>query len=105
MGCKAYVLVPKADRRKDWQDKSMIGIFIGLSTSKVGYRILIGDTVVTSIHVLFDEKIPSREKDYYKEFDEKVVNFDPVERSVAEFTYLVGEHHMNSGLLASERSF
>ena len=28
-GCKAYVLVPKADRRKDWEDKALIEHFIG----------------------------------------------------------------------------
>jgi hypothetical protein len=81
-GCKSYVLVPKANRRKDWEDKAMIGIFLGLSKDKTGYRILIGDTVVTSIHVLFDEKIPLRSEEYYKELDERVVKIDPVERCV-----------------------
>ena len=36
-GCKAYVLVPKADRRKDWEDKAMVGYYIGYSKTKVGY--------------------------------------------------------------------
>ena len=57
-GCKAYVLIPKEDRRKDWEDKAMIGYFVGYSKTKAGYRILLCDTVV---HVLFDECIPGGE--------------------------------------------
>ena len=48
-GCKAYVLVPKADRRKDWEAKASVGYFIGYSKTKAGYRVLLGDTVVTSV--------------------------------------------------------
>ena len=64
MGCKAYVLVPKADRRKDY--KASVGYFIGYSKTKTGYRVLLGDTVVTSVHVLFDESISARSADYFK---------------------------------------
>ena len=85
-GCKAYVLIPKADRRKDWEDKSMAGYFIGYSTSKVGYNILLGDTVVTSVHVLFDESIPERSADYFKELEESLVRTDPEERHVSNLT-------------------
>ena len=72
-GCKAYVLVPRADRRKDWDDKAMVGYFIGYSKTKAGYRILLGDTTVTSVRVLFDESIPERSADYYRELDEATV--------------------------------
>ena len=51
-GCNAYVLVPRADRRKDWEDKAMVGYFIGYSNTKAGYRILLDDTSVTSVHVI-----------------------------------------------------
>ena len=35
--CKAYVLVTKADRRKDWEDnKASVGCFIGYSKTKAG---------------------------------------------------------------------
>ena len=72
-GCKAYVLIPKADRRKDWEDKAMVGYFIGYSKTKADYRILLCDTVVTSVHVLFDECIPERGADYFRELDEATV--------------------------------
>ena len=72
-GCKAYVLVPKADRRKDWEDKASVGYFIGYSKTKAGYRVLLRDTVVTSVHVLFDESIPARSADYFKELEEATV--------------------------------
>jgi hypothetical protein len=39
-GCKAYVLKPKADRRKDWEDKAKIGNFTGYDTSDtIGWEI------------------------------------------------------------------
>jgi hypothetical protein len=31
--CKAYVLKPKADRRKDWEEKANIGYFTVYDTS------------------------------------------------------------------------
>lgn len=52
-GCKAYVLVPKADRRKDWEEKAQTGYFVGFPDEQMGYQVLIGDTIVTSVHVLF----------------------------------------------------
>ena len=94
-GCKAYVLVPKADRQKDWEYKAMVGYFIGHSKSKVGYRVLLGDTVITSVHVLFDESIPERSA----ELDEATVKSDPEERRVSNFDWLVGQHHIDEGLL------
>ena len=52
-GCKAYVLVPKADRRKVWEEKAQTGYFVGFPDEQMGYQVLIGDTIVTSVHVLF----------------------------------------------------
>ena len=98
-GCKAYVLIPKADRRKDWEDKALTGHFIGYSKSKKGYQILLGDTVITSVHVLFDESIPERSADYFKELDELTVKVDPEERRVSDFDWLIGTHHMDDGML------
>ena len=60
-GCKAYALVPKIDRKKDWEDKARVGYF----KTKSGYRVLLGDTDVISVHVLFDESIPARSADYF----------------------------------------
>ena len=98
-GCKAYVLVPKADRRKDWEDKALVGHFVGYSTDKKGYKIMLHDTVVTSVHVLFDESIPERSVEYFQELDAAKVKMDPNERKVSDFDWLVGTHHMEDGLL------
>ena len=38
-GCKAYVLKPKASRFKDWDDKALVGYFVGYSETTVGWEI------------------------------------------------------------------
>jgi hypothetical protein len=101
-GCKAYVLKPRADRRKDWDDKALIGYFMGYSTEKAGYQVFLpaDSKVVTSVHVLFDEAIPERGDDYFKEFDEATsVNVDPEAQKLEDFQHLVGKPHMDEGLL------
>ena len=45
----------------------MIGYYIGYSKSKVGHHVLLGDTVVTSVHALFDESILERSAAYFSE--------------------------------------
>ena len=55
--------------------------------------------MVTSVHVLFDESIPERSADYFRELDEATVKCDPEERLVSDFNWLVGQHHMDGGLL------
>jgi hypothetical protein len=97
-GCKAYVLKPKADRRKDWDDKAQIGYFVGYSTDTVGWEIYLpdSDTFVTTVHVLFDERVPERSEDYFKELDEAAAVFTkPDGESVADFQYLVDTHHID----------
>ena len=93
------MLRPKADRRKDWEDRAMVGYFIGYSKHKVGYRILLRDKVITSVHVLFHEAISEQSADYFQEQDEATVNTDPKERRVDEFNWLIGRYHMDEGLL------
>ena len=51
----------------------MVGYFIGYSKNKKGYMILCNDIVITSVHVLFDESIPDRSADYFREIDEATV--------------------------------
>ena len=77
----------------------MEGYFNGYSKRKVGYRILLGDTVVTSVHVLFGESIPERSADYFGELDEATVKCDPEGRPVSDFERLVGQHHIDECLL------
>ena len=98
-GCKCYVLIPKADRRKDWEDKAMVGHFLGYSKTKAGYRVMLQETEVTSVHVLFDESIPDRSVEYFKDLEQATVGVDPEERYVTDYQYLVGQHHMDEGLL------
>ena len=70
-----------------------------MGKTKVGYRVLLGDTVVTSVHVLFDESIPERSADHFRELDEATVKCDPEVRLVSDFDWLVGQHHMDGGFL------
>ena len=98
-GCKAYVLIPKSDRRNNREDKAMVGYFIGYSKTKAGYRILLCDTVVTSVHVIFDESIPERSAYYFRELDEATVKSHPEERQVGDIDWLVGQYHLDEGLL------
>ena len=51
------------------------------------------------MHVLFDESIPERSADYYRELDEATVKVDPQEHHVSDFDWIVGQHHMEDGLL------
>ena len=37
-----------------------MGYIVGYSKSKAGYRVTLGDTMVTSAHVLFDERLSQR---------------------------------------------
>ena len=48
---------------------------------------------------LFDESIPERYADYYRELDEATVKVDPQERHVSDFDWIVGQHHMEDGLI------
>ena len=49
--------------------------------------------------MLFDESIPERSADYFKELDELTVKVDPEERRVSDFDWLIGTHHMDDGML------
>ena len=76
--CKAYVLVPNADRRKNWEVKARVGYFIGYSRTKSGYRVLLGDTVVIiSVHAIHDVSIPEKSAHYFKVLEEVTVKVDP----------------------------
>ena len=77
----------------------MIGYFDEYSKSKVGYRILLGDTMDTSVHVLFDEFIPERPADYSRELDKATMKYDPEEQRASAFEWLVGQRHIDEGLL------
>jgi len=97
-GCKAYVLKPKADRRKDWDDKAQVGYFVGYSEDTMGWQVWLpeSDTYVTSVHVLFDESPPDRGEEYFKELDEAAAVFTlPGTKSVQEYKYLENKYHID----------
>ena len=97
-GCKAYVLKPKAQRFKDWQDKSQVGYFVGYSDTTIGWKIFLpqSNEIVTTVHVLFDERAPERAADYFEQLDREAAVFTaPESKSLEEFTYLVGTHHVD----------
>ena len=94
------MLIPKTDRRKDWEDKAMVGYFIGHSKTTAGYPIL------TSVHVSFDESIPERGDDYFRDLDEATVKSHPEERQVGDFDWLEGQYYVDEGpLCCTERSY
>eukprot|EP00602_Paraphysomonas_sp_CaronLab_P001187 CAMPEP_0185020694 /NCGR_PEP_ID=MMETSP1103-20130426/3325_1 /TAXON_ID=36769 /ORGANISM="Paraphysomonas bandaiensis, Strain Caron Lab Isolate" /LENGTH=1580 /DNA_ID=CAMNT_0027551749 /DNA_START=34 /DNA_END=4776 /DNA_ORIENTATION=- len=102
-GCKTYILTPKADRRKDWDDKSKIGYLVGYSEDKVGYQVYLPatDKVITCVHILTDESIPSRTEEYYAEIDALRVRTAPRPKTVNDYQHLVKTFHIDDedGLL------
>jgi hypothetical protein len=84
--------------RKDWDDKAQVGYFVGYSEDTLGWEIYLpdSDSFVTTVHVLFDEKIPARSEDYFKELDEAASVFIGADsKSVAEFVNLKGQCHVD----------
>jgi hypothetical protein len=95
---KVYVLKPKADRRKDWEEKAQTGHFIAYSAAdKQGWTVWLPeyDKTVTSVHVLFDEQPPARPQENYEEFDNSIVREVGETRRLEDYLYLVNTHHTN----------
>jgi hypothetical protein len=97
-GCKAYVLKPKAARRKDFDDKAYSGFHAGYADDDRGYEIYIPelDKIVTSVHVLCNEVIPNPTDEYYRELQRlNVVTAEGPPRDPATYQYLVGLDHLD----------
>ena len=97
-----YVKQPRDKTRKDWEDKARIGYFVAYSEEKMGYTVWLPQHQVeeTSVHVLFDESVPERGEDYYKELDDVyALKTSPEERVVEDYEGLVGAYHIDEGLL------
>jgi hypothetical protein len=77
--------------RKDFGEKGYEGYYVGVSEQPVGFRIFIpalGEEIVT-VHCIFDENIPSRDEEYFKEIDEIFkIRVSPKERKAEDFYYL-----------------
>ena len=95
-GCKAWAIVPKEQRRKEWKEKGKPGYYMGVSEQPVGHQIYIpdlDDTVVT-VHARFDEQIPERSQEYFEEIDNHLSTevLEKAER-IDDYMYLVGLKH------------
>ena len=98
-GCKAYVRKNRTDIHKDWQDKAKIGYFVAYSfdDGALGYKVYLPskDSTVTSIHVLFDENIPTREEEYFLEIDALKVKVADAPKTTEDFKHLIGMYHID----------
>jgi hypothetical protein len=96
--CKAYVLKPKAVRRKDFDDKAYCGFHAGYAGDARGYEIYIPelDKSVTSAYIFFNEVIPSPTDEYYRELQRlKIVMVVEPPRDPATYQYLTGLDHLD----------
>lgn len=59
------------------------------------------DTVVTTVHVVFNEVVPNPTAEYFSELEKLTVKVDSQERSESDFQFLVGMPHLDDedGLL------
>ncbi len=86
-GCKAWVLEPRVEHRKDWHAKSVIGWFAGLSPDNPrGYKIWIPELrdYVIAVNVTFDENIPDPGNEYHIALEEVLVPVNAEEASLKE---------------------
>ena len=70
-GCKCYALKPKADRRKDFDEKAYTGFLVGYAQQNTGYLVFVPalDKIVVSVHVMFNETIPDPTAEYFSELE------------------------------------
>jgi hypothetical protein len=93
------VLKPKAARRKDYfDDKAYSGFHAGYADDDRGYEIYVPeiDKIFTSVHVIFNEVIPTPTEEYYRELHRlKVVTADEPPCDPETYRYLVGLDHLD----------
>jgi hypothetical protein len=96
-GCKCYVRDPRGDMRKDWSDKSRVGVLMGYSEAPLGWIVYVPELgkMITSVHVRFNEEIPDYRIEYFKELEEEMLVEEKRERSAEDFLYLVGTQHFD----------
>jgi hypothetical protein len=96
-GCKAYAMRERGALRKDLQGKADSGFLVGYGDVGLGYEIFLPETnkIVTTVHVIFNEVIPSHTDEYWSEMTKLQVKVDPVAREVNDYVYLVGVHHLD----------
>ena len=79
MGCKCYALKPEDERRKDFDDKAYSGFLVGYAQENTGYMIFVPelDTVIVSVHVVFNEVIPDPTAEYFSELEKHKIEVAP----------------------------
>ena len=73
-GCKCYALKPKADRRKEFDEKAYTGFLVGYAQQNTGYLVFVPalDKIDMSVHVVFNEIIPDPSAEYFSESDSRL---------------------------------
>jgi len=102
-GCKTWVIEPRNESRKDWHPKTAVGRYIGLSTLPLGYVIWIPELadITISVNVKFDEHIPSRVVDYFKELEPHLIETTETDLRPVDYAHLVKRTYIDDedGLL------
>jgi hypothetical protein len=85
-GCKAFVLEPRNEHRKDFHAPSVIGFFLKLSTEPLGWTVWVPELCgpVVSTNVDFDEVIPDPGVEYHRELSCTEVPIAPDALSLGE---------------------
>jgi hypothetical protein len=88
-GCKCYAL---KQRRKDFDDKAYSGFLVGY-----GYIVFVPelDTIIVSVHVVFNEVIPDPTADYFSELEKLKIEVAPDLQRLEDYDYLMGTHHID----------
>ena len=92
-----YALKPKADRRKDFDEKAYTGFLVGYSQQNTGYLVFVPalDKIVVSVHVVFNEIIPDPSAEYFSELERLKIEVASESRDPKDYQFLVGLQHIN----------
>ena len=87
-GCKAFVLEPRTEHRKDFHPPSVMGFFLSLSVEPLGWKIWVpelrGHTI--AVNVTFDEVIPDPGAEYHRMLNDAETPVAPEAMSQEEVT-------------------
>ena len=91
-GCKCCALKPKADRRKDFNEKVYTGFLVGYAQQNTKYLVFVPalDKTVVSVHVVFNEIIPDPSVEYFSELERLQIEVASESRDPKDYQFLVG---------------
>ena len=94
-GCKCYAHIPKATLAKDFLPKCRIGYLVGY-TEENSYLVWIPESkkVITTVSIVFDERIPEHKEAYWGELATQVQVGVPT-GTLADYQYLVGTPYVD----------